>query len=53
MPKEKLLTFAKQYKLKGQYYSSVKAALSSAYNNANIKDLIFIGGSTFVVAEVL
>ena len=52
-PKETVLTLAKQHKLKGQYYSSVKTALSSAYNDANIKDLIFIGGSTFVVAEVL
>ena len=53
MPKEILFTLAKQYKLKGQEYSSVKAALSSAQNNANNKDLIFVGGSTFVVAEAL
>ena len=53
MPKELLFTLAKQYKLKGQEYSSVKAALSSAQNNANNKDLIFVGGSTFVVAEAL
>ena len=52
-PNEILLKLAKKHKLKGQYYSSVKTAFSSAYNDANIKDLIFIGGSTFVVAEVL
>ena len=52
-PNEILLKLAKQYKLKGQSYSSVKAAYSSAQNNANFNDLIFIGGSTFVVAEVL
>ena len=53
LPKDKVLTLAKRQKLKGQYYSSVKTAFSSAHNNANIKDLIFIGGSTYVVAEVL
>ena len=52
-PNEILLKLAKQHKLKGQSYSSVKAAYSSAQNNANFNDLIFIGGSTFVVAEVL
>lgn len=53
LPKETLLTLAKQHNLKGQQYPSVKAALSSAQNNAHTKDLIFVGGSTFVVAEVL
>ena len=53
LPKEKLLTLANQYDLKGQQYPSVKAALLSAQKNAHTKDLIFVGGSTFVVAEVL
>ena len=53
LPKEILLTLAKQHNLKGQHYSSVKVALSSAQKNAHAKDLIFVGGSTFVVAEVL
>ena len=53
LPKESLLTLAKQHNLNGQQYPSVKAALSSAQNNAHTKDLIFVGGSTFVVAEVL
>ncbi len=53
LPKERLLTLAKQHNLKGQYYPSVKIALSNAQNNAHTKDLIFVGGSTFVVAEAL
>ena len=53
LPKEKLLTLANQYDLKGQQYPCVKAALLSAQKNAHTKDLIFVGGSTFVVAEVL
>ena len=39
--------------LKGKSYSSVGKALTLAKNNANNDDLIFIGGSTFVVAEVV
>lgn len=39
--------------LHGQSYSSVREAYKSAQSNANKEDLIFIGGSTFVVAEVL
>ncbi len=53
LPKEELLTLAKQNKLKGKCYPSVKTALSIAQSNAKTKDLIFVGGSTFVVAESL
>jgi len=43
----------KNYHLFGNAYSSVQKALKSAKNNANKEDVIFIGGSTFVVAEVV
>ncbi len=39
--------------LNGTTYSSVAKALNAARNNSRINDLIFIGGSTFVVAEVI
>lgn len=39
--------------LNGKSYSSVAKALSSAKNNAAHNDLVFVGGSTFVVAEVV
>lgn len=39
--------------LKGNSYSSVKQALNSANEFAQKDDMIFIGGSTFVVAEVV
>ena len=39
--------------LNGNSFSSVAKALAQAKKNANEDDLIFIGGSTFVVAEVL
>ena len=53
LPKDILLRLAKRHALKGKYYPSVKVALSNAKKIAKIKDLIFVGGSTFVVAEVL
>ena len=44
---------AAKFKLKGKVYSSVNRAFLSAQDAANQEDLIFIGGSTFVVAEVV
>ena len=39
--------------LKGEAFKSVKSAFKSARKNASKKDVIYVGGSTFVVAEVL
>ncbi|MDF3078709.1 MAG: FolC bifunctional protein [Sphingobacteriaceae bacterium] len=39
--------------LEGRVFDSVKSALNAAKANAPTDDLIFVGGSTFVVAEVL
>lgn len=44
---------AGKFGLKGEVYPSVKDAYQSARNSANEHDLVFIGGSTFIVAEVL
>ncbi len=44
---------AANFNLKGEIYTSVKEALKNAKNKANKDDLIFVGGSTFVVAEVV
>ncbi len=38
--------------LKGESYNSVQKAIKAARKAANKDDMIFIGGSTFVVAEV-
>ena len=40
-------------KYEGEYYASVKEALKSAKENANKSDVIYVGGSTFVVAEII
>ena len=50
---EVLKTEANRFGLKGEPYSSVAAGLAKARENAEKHDLIFIGGSTFVVAEIL
>lgn len=44
---------AVRFGLSGKSYSSVQAALAAARKNTLKEDLIFIGGSTFTVAEVL
>lgn len=44
---------AKTYNLQGEYYPSVTEALHAAKKSAKNNDLIFVGGSTFVVAEVV
>lgn len=44
---------AKKAGLKGKSYASVYDALKAAKKNVTKEDLIFIGGSTFTVAEVV
>jgi len=44
---------AGKYGLSGEAYPDVSLALDAARHNASDMDMIFIGGSTFVVAEVL
>jgi dihydrofolate synthase / folylpolyglutamate synthase len=39
--------------INGECYPSVKAALNAAQAAAGANDLVFVGGSTFVVAEVI
>jgi len=48
-----LAEMAHSFGLKGEDYPSIDAAYEAARNNYQENDLIFIGGSTFVVAEVL
>jgi len=50
---ESLKEMAEKSGLRGKTYPNVKVALKNAEKNAGPNDLIFIGGSTFVVADVL
>ena len=50
---DELKKTAVTFNILGESYSSVKTALEAAQKNANKEDIIFIGGSTFVVAEII
>ena len=49
----KLKDISLELNLQGNAYNSVKDAYNNAISNYKKDDLIFIGGSTFVVAEIL
>ena len=49
----KLKSLCESKNIFGESYSSVTTALNAAKKNSENEDLILIGGSTFVVAEVL
>ena len=52
LPAEALLAQAKGKGLDGKAFSSVIEAYTAARNEASSDDLIFIGGSTFIVADL-
>ena len=53
MNDEDLFEIAKTFGLQGNFYGSVENALNEAKKHASSNDLIFVGGSTFVAAEIL
>ena len=53
LPAEELHQKANEAGLKGDHYPTVQAAFMAAQQQAAENDLVFVGGSTFVVAEVL
>ncbi len=53
LSKEILQIKASNFSLIGAIYPSVKQALNAAEKNAQPHDFIYVGGSTFVVAEVV
>lgn len=50
---KKLLAMASEHGLKGECFEKVSNGLACAKKYAKKKDLIYVGGSTFVVAEVV
>lgn len=53
LPAAELAEEAKKYHLIGDVFPTVQFAFHAAKDNADSNDLVFVGGSTFVVAEVL
>jgi dihydrofolate synthase/folylpolyglutamate synthase len=50
---EVLAQKASRFGLVGECYPTVRQAFSAAFEKAASNDLVFVGGSTFVVAEIL
>lgn len=53
LPADEVKTIAKEKGLSGKAYSTVAEAYNNALTNATSDDTIFIGGSTFIVADLL
>ena len=53
IPVEKLRDTALKYDLHGELYHSVKEAYMTAKANAKNDDFVFVGGSSYVVADLL
>ena len=53
LPTDELRIAARGYGLVGDGYASVAAAIAAARKSAAPEDLVFIGGSTFIVAAAL
>jgi dihydrofolate synthase / folylpolyglutamate synthase len=53
LDERELARYAAEFGLTGSAYSSVEKAFDIAISRAESNDLVFVGGSTFVVAEIL
>lgn len=53
LPENELMEIASQIGLKGHSYPNVSAALHAAKDSAAPEDFIFVGGSSFIVADLL
>ena len=53
MPAEDIAALGREARLEGSVYPTVTEAFAAARTNAKSNDAIFIGGSTFVVADFL
>ena len=53
LPAEEVMKTGNSHGLHGAAYPSVKDALEAAKRNASENDLIFVGGSTFIVSDLI
>lgn len=53
LPAEEVMKIGNSHGLHGTAYPSVKDALEAAKRNASENDLIFVGGSTFIVSDLI
>ena len=53
LPVKQIYDYSKKIKLKANSFSSVKSAYKASLNDSNQNDFIYVGGSNFVVADLL
>jgi dihydrofolate synthase/folylpolyglutamate synthase len=53
LPEQSVLVFGQQFGLNGECYPTVAEAYSAAMRAAENNDIIFVGGSNYVVADFL
>lgn len=53
IPVEKVMEYADAHQLKGNAFSDVKSAYQQALQDASPADFIFVGGSSYIVADLL
>jgi len=53
LPVEQIYDYSKKIKLKANSFSSVKSAYKASLNDSNQNDFIYVGGSNFVVADLI
>ena len=53
LPVDEILEYSNKIGLQAEKFSSVEEAYSSCLNESSEDDFIFIGGSNFVVAEII
>ena len=53
LPEQELAMLGMQSGLKGKQYPTVAEALTAAKKDSDTNDLIFVGGSSFIVADLL
>lgn len=53
IPSQELASIAAQQNINGRYFPSVAEAVQTAITESDTEDFIYIGGSNFVVAELL
>lgn len=53
IPEDKVMELGMQHGLKGTTYKNVEAAYEKAFNDADAEDFIFVGGSSYIVADLL
>ncbi|MDG1973700.1 MAG: bifunctional folylpolyglutamate synthase/dihydrofolate synthase, partial [Flavobacteriaceae bacterium] len=53
LPVEQIYDYSKKIKLKGNSFNSVESAYKTSLNDSNQNDFIYVGGSNFVVADLL